>query len=301
MDVAKGIRDFLASRRARIKPEDVGLPRGGRRRVPGLRREEVAQLAGVSTEYYIQIERGKVAGVSDDVLRAVATSLRLTDDEVAHFFDLVRAATSDRHVGRGKRAIEQAIPNGLQTLMDSMVGSPAIVINGSLDILAANPLGRALYAPLFKRATGVPNLARFVFFDSLAGQVFPDLEHSADEAVGLLQAEAARSPHSPAVTQVVGELATRSEEFRARWAAHNVTAHRHGTKQFRHAEIGEVTLTYNVLTVSAAPGLSLVGYTADPNSRSAQAIQILASWIATEEKTIDFTTNERDRPSRATE
>ena len=222
-------------------------------------------------------------------------------DETAHFFDLVRAATSGRHSPRGNRAAEQAIPNGLQALMDSMVGSPAIIINGSLDILAANALGRALYAPLFNRATGVPNLARFVFFDSLASQVFPDFEHSADEAVGLLQAEAARSPHSPAITQVVGELATRSEEFRARWAARNVTAHRYGTKRFRHAEIGEVTLTYNVLTVSAAPGLSLVGYTAEPNSPSAQAIQILASWIATAGQATDFMTTERDRPTRATE
>src|ERR1700735_2771459 len=129
MDVATGIRDFLSSRRARIKPEDVGMPPGGRRRVPGLRREEVAQLAGVSTEYYVQIERGKVAGVSDDVLRAVATALRLTGDEVAHFFDLVRAATSDYRGERGKHATEQAIPDGLQALMDSMAGSPAIVIN----------------------------------------------------------------------------------------------------------------------------------------------------------------------------
>lgn len=282
MDVAKGIKDFLTTRRARIRPEDVGLVPGGRRRVPGLRREEVAQLAGVSTEYYIQIERGKVAGVSDEVLRAVATTLRLTDDETAHFFDLVRAATSSRQATRGKRGAEQTIPDGVQALMDSMVGSPAIVINGSLDILAANALGKALYAPLFDRATGAPNLARFVFFDNLADQVFPNWEHSADEAVGLLQAEAARSPHSPAVTQLVGELATRSEEFRTRWAAHNVTAHRSGTKQFHHAEIGEITLTYHVLTISAAPGLALVGYTAEPNSPSAHAIQILASWIATE-------------------
>lgn len=282
MDVAKSIRDFLISRRARITPEDVGLPSGGRRRVPGLRREEVAQLAGVSTEYYIQVERGKVAGVSDAVLCAVANTLRLTDDETAHFFDLVRAATPDRHVTRGKRVVEQAIPAGLQALMDSMVGSPAVVINGSLDIVAANALGRALYAPLFERAAGAPNLARFVFFDRLAEQVFPDWQHTADEAVGLLQAEAARSPHSAAVTQVVGELATRSEEFRTRWAAHNVTAHRHGTKRFKHTEVGEITLTYHVLTVSAAPGLSLVGYTAEPDSPSAHAIQILASWTATE-------------------
>lgn len=282
MDVAKSIRDFLTTRRARIKPEDVGLPAGGRRRVPGLRREEVAQLAGVSTDYYIQIERGRVAGVSDDVLRAVASTLRLTDDETDHFFDLVRATTPGRHATRGRRATVQTIPDGVQALLNSMVGSPAIVIDGCLNILAANALGKALYAPLFDRAARAPNLARFMFFDSLADQVFPEWERSADEAVGLLQAEAARSPHSPAITQVVGELATRSEQFRTRWAAHDITAHRSGTKLFQHAEIGVISLTYNVLAITAAPGLALVGYTAEPNSASAQAIQILASWTATE-------------------
>lgn len=293
MDIAKGIRDFLTTRRARIKPEEVGLPPGVRRRVPGLRRQEVADLAGISIEYYTQIERGKVAGVSDDVLRSVATALRLTDDETVHFFDLARAAVGARPVTGGKRAASRGIPDGVQTLIDSMTASPAIVMTGSLDIVAANALGRALYAPVFDRATGVPNLARFIFFDRLAEQLFPDWERTADEAVGLLQAEAARSPHSSAVTGIVGELATRSEEFRSRWAAHNVTAHRHGAKQFRHPEIGELTLTYNVLAVSAAPGLSLVGYTAEPNSPSAHAIQILASWIATEP-----TGSARDAPGR---
>ena len=296
MDIAKGIRDFLTTRRARITPEEVGLPPGRRRRVPGLRREEVAQLAGVSTEYYIQIERGKVGGVSDEVLRAVATALRLSDDETVHFFDLARAAIGGREVTRSKRTAGHSVPDGVQALMDSMVGSPAIVMNGSLDILTANALGRALYAPLFDRATGAPNLARFVFFDSFAGKIFPDWERTADEAVGLLQAEAARSPHSHAVTQIVGELATRSEEFRARWAAHNVTAHRHGTKRFRHPEIGELTLTYNVFAISAVPGLSLVGYSAAPDSPSAHAIQILASWTATEPADAD-----RDSRSTATE
>lgn len=287
VDIAKDIREFLMTRRARLRPEDVGLPAGHRRRVSGLRREEAAQLAGVSTEYYTKIERGNVAGVSDDVLRAVAHALRLTDDETAHFFNLARAAVATRGGARTRRTGQQIIPDGLQALMDSMVDAPAIVMSGSLDVLAANPLGRALYAPVFDRATGVPNLARFVFFDATADHLFPQWETTADEAVGLLQAEAARSPHSPAITQIVGELATRSDEFRSRWAAHNVTAHRHGTKQFRHQAVGELTLTYTVLTVAAAPGLSLVGYTAKPNSPSAQAIQILGSWAATEQPVRD--------------
>ncbi|NKZ15384.1 helix-turn-helix transcriptional regulator [Mycolicibacterium septicum DSM 44393] len=268
------------TRRAKITPEQVGLAPGVRRRVPGLRREEAAQLAGVSTEYYTQIERGNVAGVSDEVLQAISRALRLSDDETVHFFDLVRAGAGTRTSTRNKRAAVKKLPEGVQALMDGMAGSPAIVLDGNLDILAANPLGRLLYSPLYDRALGRPNFARFIFFDSAAAQVFPEWERSADEAVGLLQAEAARDPHSAAITQIVGELATQSVEFRARWAAHNVTTHRHGVKRFGHPEFGDLTLTYNVFEVAAAPGLSLVGYTAEPNSPSAQALSIMASWSA---------------------
>ncbi|OBH59697.1 transcriptional regulator [Mycobacterium mantenii] len=301
MDIAKDIKEFLMTRRARIGPEQMGLPAGRRRRVPGLRREEVAQLAGVSTEYYTQIERGHVAGVSDDVLHAVARALRLTDDETIHFFDLVRAAIGTRAVARGRRAANPTIPDGVQALIDGMTASPAIVMNGSLDILAANRLGRALYAPMFDRATGVPNFARFIFFDTYAEQVFPEWERSADEVVALLQAEAARSPHSPAITRVVGELATRSEDFRSRWAAHNVTAHRHGVKLFRHADFGELTLTYNVFDIAAAPGLSLIGYTAEPNSPSEQALKILGSWSVEEHAAAYPDRTGRDTPSTSLE
>ncbi|RAU96709.1 transcriptional regulator [Mycobacterium colombiense] len=300
MDIAKDIKEFLMTRRARISPEQVGLPSGRRRRVPGLRREEVAQLAAVSTEYYTQIERGSVAGVSDDVLHAVACALRLTDDETAHFFDLVRAAIGTRTGGRPRREAGQTIPDGIQALIDGMATSPAIVMNGSLDILAANRLGRALYAPMFDRATGVPNFARFIFFDAYADQVFPEWNRSADEVVAMLQAEAARSPHSPEITRIVGELATRSDDFRGRWAAHNVTAHRHGVKVFRHAEFGELTFTYNVFAVTAAPGLSLVGYTADPNSQSEQALKILASW-SLDQQAADRGRVGRESPSTAIE
>lgn len=281
MDIAKDIREFLMTRRAKITPGQVGLAPGVRRRVPGLRREEAAQLAGVSTEYYTQIERGNVAGVSDEVLQAISRALRLSDDETVHFFDLVRAGAGTRTSTRNKRAAVKKLPEGVQALMDGMAGTPAIVLDGNLDILAANPLGRLLYSPLYDRALGRPNFARFIFFDSAAAQVFPEWERSADEAVGLLQAEAARDPHSAAITQIVGELATQSVEFRTRWAAHNVTAHRHGVKRFGHPEFGDLTLTYNVFEVTAAPGLSLVGYTAEPNSPSAQALSIMSSWSVT--------------------
>lgn len=280
MDIAKDIREFLMSRRARITPAQVGLTPGPRRRVPGLRREEAAQLAGVSTEYYIQIERGNVGGVSDEVLQAICRALRLTEDETAHFLALVRAATGSVTPARPKRTVTPKIPDGVQALMDSMAGAPAIVMDGTLEILAANSLGRALYAPVFDRASGRPNIAKFLFFDSAAAQLFPDWQAGADDAVGLLQAEAVRAPHSPAVTRVVGELATQSLEFRTRWAAHNVTAHRHGAKRFRHDEFGELSLVYNVFELTAAPGMYLVGYTAAPDTPSAQALRIMASWIA---------------------
>lgn len=278
MDIAKDIREFLMSRRAKITPEQVGLAPGVRRRVPGLRREEAAQLAGVSTEYYTQIERGNIAGVSDEVLQAVSRALRLTDDETVHFFNLARAAAGTRSPVRAKRAAVKKLPEGVQALIDSMTHSPAIVMDGNLDILAANPLGRTLYSPLYERALGRPNFATFIFLDSSAAQMFPEWDRTADEAVALLQAEAARDPHASTITQIVGELATQSIEFRTRWAAHNVTGHRHGVKQFGHPEFGELTLTYNVFDVAAAPGLSLVGYTAEPNSPSAQALSIMASW-----------------------
>ncbi len=277
VDIRKDIKDFLMTRRAAITPEQVGLPPGRRRRVPGLRREEVAQLAGVSVEYYTQIERGNVSGVSDGVLHAVAGALRLSEAEVTHLFDLVRAATSKARPSRGAG---RALPDGVQALLDSMVTAPAVVLNGHLDIVAANALGRALYTPLFDRATATPNLARFIFFDAAADRVFPEWDIAADDAVSLLRAEAARSPDSPPVTGLVGELSTRSDQFRIRWAAHIVKAHRHGVKRFRHADVGELSLTYNVFDITGVGGLSLFGYTAEPHSRSDEALRLLASLTA---------------------
>jgi transcriptional regulator with XRE-family HTH domain len=281
MDIAKDLKDFLMSRRARITPEQVGLSPGRRRRVPGLRREEVAHLAGVSIEYYTQVERGNVAGVSDDVLHAVARALQLGEAEEAHLFDLVRALT-----GRGDKARSAppgipALPEGVQALLESMITAPAIVINGHLDLLAANALGRALYAPAYGRSGGTPNLARFMFFDAAAEQFFPEWAREADDVVSMLRAEAARSHDSPAVTGLIGELSTRSEQFRTSWAAHNIKAHRHGVKRFRHTDVGELSLTYNVFDIAGVGGLSLIGYTAEPHSRSDEALRLLASWTAT--------------------
>jgi transcriptional regulator with XRE-family HTH domain len=282
METAKEIKHFLMTRRAKITPDQVGLPSSGRRRVPGLRREEVAFLAGVSAEYYVQIERGHVSGVSEEVLHAIAAALRLDEVETAHLFDLARAATAK--AGRKPsrtRSPRPQVSESLQALIDSMVSAPAIIQNGHLDIVAANALGRALYGAVHERQPEPPNLARFIFLDDRADQIFPDWEKAADDAVALLRVEATRSPYSKAVTTLVGELATRSTEFRTRWAAHDVRAHRSGTKNFRHPVVGDLILRFEALDVTSASGLTVIGYTAEPGSASHEALMLLSSWAAT--------------------
>ncbi|MET7675499.1 helix-turn-helix domain-containing protein [Streptomyces seoulensis] len=280
METAKEIKDFLTTRRAKITPDQVGLPVAGRRRVPGLRREEVALLAGVSAEYYVQIERGQVAGVSEEVLHAIAGALRLDEVETAHLFDLARAAGK---AGRKQtRAPRRQVPETLQALIDAMVTAPAIVQNGHLDIVAANPLGRALYGAVYAHQPEPPNLARFIFLADRAEETFPAWEKAADDAVALLRVAAAKAPYAKAITQLVGELATLSAEFRTRWAEHDVRAHRSGTKDFRHPAVGDLTLHFEALDVTGATGLSVIGYTAEPGSPSQQALALLASWTATE-------------------
>ena len=286
VETAKDIKDFLMTRRAKITPDQVGLPSGGRRRVGGLRREEVAILAGVSVEYYVQIERGNVAGVSEEVLRAIATALQLDDVETTHLFDLTRAATTK--VGKTparRRTTRQHVPEGVQALMDAMVTAPTIVQNGHLDVLGADALGRALYADVFDRSPGMPNLARFIFLDDRADEVVPEWAKAADHSVAPLRVEAARSPDSKAVTGLVGELATRSAEFRTWWTAHDVRAHRRGVKQFRHPVVGDLTLRFEAFEIASADGLTLIGYTAEPGSASQEALQLLSSWTATEQAT----------------
>jgi quercetin dioxygenase-like cupin family protein/transcriptional regulator with XRE-family HTH domain len=225
------IRDFLATRRAKITPEQVGLPSSGRRRVPGLRREEVAVLAGVSPDWYIRLEKGHILGVSDDVLDAVARALQLTDAECEHLFNLARAAKPAR---TPRRRGKTAIPPSVQRVLDSMSGTAAFVRNGRLDILAGNALARALYSPVLDDPAHRGNIARFDFLDPRASDYYPDHDGALAVAVALLRTEAGRNPHDPDLTALVGELATRSEAFRTRWGTHDVRLHRGGTKQFNH-------------------------------------------------------------------
>ncbi|MCU1700838.1 MAG: Transcriptional regulator [Mycobacterium sp.] len=278
MDRADDIRQFLTTRRARISPEQVGLPVYGRRRVAGLRREEVATLAGVSVDYYNRLERGNLAGVSDSVLEAIAIALQLDDAEHAHLYDLARAANPlplARRTPRGTR-----LAPSIQRVLAGMDGMPAIVRNGRLDILAASRLGRALYSPLYADTTRVPNFARFTFLDPRAPEFFPDWHDSAAVSVSLMRVEAGRHPHDRALSNLVGELSTRSEDFRQLWAAHDVRLHR-GAKRFNHPAVGEFTLGYDDLYLTDDSGLTMSVYTAEPDSASDDALKLLASWAAT--------------------
>jgi transcriptional regulator with XRE-family HTH domain len=281
MDNRAEIREFLTTRRAKISPEQAGLPPGGGlRRVPGLRREEVAVLAGVSTDWYIRLEKGHIDGVSEDVLDAVARALQLDDAERLHLFNLARAAKPQRAVRRRRtRTVPQP---SVQRIIDSM-STPAFVRNGRLDVLAINALGRALYAPAFEDPTRPANLARFCFLDPASQTFYPDWDQVAHATVAVLRSEAGRDPYSRELTDLVGELATHSDFFRTGWAAHNVTLHHHGTKHFQHPIVGLIDVTFDSMELPADPGLTLTAYSTEPGSPSEDALNLLASWTATAE------------------
>jgi transcriptional regulator with XRE-family HTH domain len=276
------IREFLTSRRAKITPDQVGLTAYGPRRVRGLRREEVAVLAGVSVPYYTRLERGDMSGVSEGVLEALARALQLDDAERAHLFDLARAAGP--MAKRRRRSAPKQIRPSVQRLLDALTGAPALIQNGRLDILAANQLGRALYSELFRDPTRPANHARFTFLNPRAHELDPDWERGANDGVALLRAEAGRDPHDRDLTDLIGELSTRSEEFRARWAAHNVRLHQTGAKRFHHPVVGDLTLTFEMMELAADPGLNLLTFTAEPGSKSDEALNLLGSWAATVEQ-----------------
>jgi transcriptional regulator with XRE-family HTH domain len=279
MDARNELSEFLTSRRAKVSPEQAGLRSYGRRQVPGLRREEVASLAGVSVDYYKRLERGNAVGVSDGVLEALADALQLDHAERAHLFDLARAA-SPIPSRRVRRASSQKVRPVVQRIVDS-IGFPATVSNRRGDYLTANPLGRALYAPLFESREQPPNSARFTFLDPAAQQFFPEWEKNAKDLVANLRSEAGRNPHDRALIDLVGELSTRSEPFCQWWAAHNVRYHQTGTKRLHHPVVGDLELNYEVMELPADTGLRLAIFTAEPGSRSEDALNLLASWAAT--------------------
>src|SRR5687768_3466261 len=279
MHTRSEIREFLTSRRAKLKAADVGLPDWGTRRVPGLRREEVAVLAGVSVPYYTRLERGDLAGASDSVLDALARALQLDDAERAHLFDLARAAQPIGPPPRRGPAKHRIRPS-VQQLLDAMTGAAAHIGNDRLDILGANPLGRALFLEMFDGQER-PNAARFVFLDPRAREVYLDWDRIARDVVATLRSAAGRNPYDRELTDLVGELSTRSEEYRHHWARHDVRLHTSGVKRYHHAQVGDLELNYERLDVVFDTGLTIFTYTADPGTRSAEALSLLGSLAAT--------------------
>jgi transcriptional regulator with XRE-family HTH domain len=288
MDNRAQVREFLISRRERISPAQAGLPAygGANRRVKGLRREEVALLAGVSIDYYVRMERGNLAGASEAVLDGIATALQLDEAERAHLFDLARAAqpAPPRH----RRAKAAGVTDVIQQILDAITDAPAWVRNARHDMLAANRLARALYAPVLADPRRPANNARFVYLDPAASEFFADWERAADDIAAMLRSEAGSNPHDKQLVELIGELSTRSEEFRTRWAAHNVRFHRTGHKRLHHPVVGTLDLDFEAMEFPAHPGLTLLTYTAAAGTPTADSLKMLASWAATAEQAGDL-------------
>jgi transcriptional regulator with XRE-family HTH domain len=293
MDNRDEVREFLTSRRAKITPQQAGLPaHTGNRRVKGLRREEVALLAGVSAEYYARLERGNLSGVSETVIDSLARALQLDEAERAHLDDLARTANSTRRPAR--RRAPQRIRPSLQHLLDAMTEAPAFIRNGRLDIVATNRLGRALYDPVFSDPARPVNLARYEFLNPGAADFLPQLEAQAAGAVALLRTEAGRDPYNRDLTDLVGELSTRSEKFRTLWAAHDVRLHHTGVKYFRHPAVGELALPFEAMPIPTEPGLTLTALSAERGTPAHDSVQLLATWAATlDQDTTATSSNER--------
>jgi transcriptional regulator with XRE-family HTH domain len=284
MDLRSEIRDFLSTRRARLTPEQAGLPAyGGNRRVKGLRREEVAMLAGVSVDYYVRMERGSLAGASDSVLDALADALQLDEAERTHLFAL--AAASGPGSPRRRRPTATAVRAPIQQMLDAMTDAPAWVRNAHHDILAMNGLARALYTPVLQADSRRPaNTTRFVYLEPEAARAFfVDYDRIAKDAAAMLRLEAGRNPQDKALIELVGELSTRSELFRRLWASHDVKFHRSGRKRLRHPVVGQLDLDFESLDLASEPGHVLNVYTAAPGTPTADALKLLASWAASQE------------------
>jgi transcriptional regulator with XRE-family HTH domain len=282
MDNRDEVREFLMTRRAKVSPADAGVPVSGTRRVPGLRRAEVAMLAGLSVEYYAKLERGAIAGASSSVLDAISRTLRLDDTERAHLFDLARAADGIPTSGRPRRrSSRQSVARpSLQWTLEAITDGIAFVRNPQQDLLATNALGRVFYSPVIGDGGRTPNLARFQFLDPAAREFYPDWDRFAEMCVAIMRAESGRDPHDRGLQDLVGELSTRSDTFRRLWGAHDVRTHGQGTKRFHHPQVGELVLAYEELAITAEPGLVLLIYTAEPGSASAERIRLLAALAA---------------------
>ena len=281
MDVNTELREFLRTRRARLQPEDVGLPSfGERRRVPGLRREELAQLAGVSFDYYVRLEQGRTRNVSESVLDAVARALRLTDTERTHLFNLARPT-------RGPRRRTEAQPRirpGLRRLVETIVETPAFIVNRHYEVVAWNALAAALIFDFDAAAPRDRNLARFLFLDERARSIYADWDAAARDSVGSLRMAAGRDPNDPVLNELIGELSVKSAAFRRWWAEHDVKEGTHGSKRYRHPVVGDITIAYEALQLPADPDLTLKLFTVESGSPSEAALRRLQGLIESRQR-----------------
>lgn len=296
MDIHGDIGEFLTSRRAKLTPTQAGLPDfGGRRRVPGLRREEVALLAGMSAEYYKRLERGNVTGVSEAVIDGISRALQLDEAEHAHLNDLIRAANAGVHPQRRRAASRKVqLSAGMQQTIDAMSTVPVFIQNGRLDAVASNRLGRALFSEMLENASPPANAARFVFLDPRSHTFYQDWESNTRQIVAILRAEAGRSPYDRNLSDLVGELSTRSDLFRRLWGAHDVKEHRGGTKSITHPIVGDLELTFQSMDLATDRGLQMLVFSAEPGSVSHERLQLLANWAASE-ASLDMPVHEEKR------
>lgn len=275
---ARELGDFLRARRNRLRPEDVGLEPGGRRKVPGLRREELALLAGLSTDYYQRMEQGRDVRPSDDILDAIATALVLDDEERRHLFTLAHAAR--RSAPTPRRRTAERVPASTEHLLHAMA-TPALVLGRHLDVLAWNPLAEALLGDPTGRSKAERNLLVALFLDPEARQRCADWEGFALQYIGMLRTAVAADPTHPRATEIVGELSIRSADFRRLWARYDVRETVHGTKLFRHPQVGQLTMTWDAYPLPGSPGPVLLVYTTEPGSADAERLQLMASLQAT--------------------
>jgi transcriptional regulator with XRE-family HTH domain len=298
MDNSKDVREFLMSRRSRITPAQAGIPAyGGARRVAGLKREEVAMLAGVSTEYYARLERGNLRGVSESVLESLSRTLQLDEAERVHLLDLARAATPSP--AAGTRRVRAEVRPSVERILAGMTGTPAYIRNTRMDVVAANSLCFALYTDILSPGVLPLNLARFMFLDPRSPDFFVDWDTVADDLAAALRIEAGRSPRdralsNRALSSLIGDLATGSKEFATRWARHNVRFHRTARKKLFNPLVGEIELTGDSLDLPGE-GLTLIAYTAEPDSHAQEQLDFLTSWSITNSSPAEAAASEVQR------
>jgi transcriptional regulator with XRE-family HTH domain len=269
----KLIGDYLRARREQVQPDEVGLTDNGRRRVRGLRRDELAMLAGISTEYYTRLEQGRDQHPSAQVLDAVARALGLDDDGRAHLHQLARPAPGRKAAPRRPDRVGAS----LQQLLDSWTQTPAYVQGRHLDVLASNAIARAL-SPMF-----VPggNVLRATFLDPEVHELLPGWETKVQTLVASLRAMVGPDVDDPRLMELVGELSVKSPVFARLWSRHDVRPQPgHGIHIMQHRSVGELHLNYDKFAVAGADGQTLVIYHADPASTSAQALQLLSTLAA---------------------